>query len=221
MILKYNKFVHNLNEQQEWSEIRNLLGKLLSDIDDELKNDVSDLTNSLINNKNPNRLKTIINNFFRNHEQKIKTIIDDSDSLEELNTVFIDNLKSIYGSIISVNNSLEEEITFDKIFEGSPQSIKRLFDEDEKKFDRNVKQFSIELISELSTRFGFNRDTVISTLSGEDTLSDKEQKEQISQATGEEIEVEDDTNLEGLKNEILKWFNQVIYKKINDFIRSI
>lgn len=220
MILKYNKFISTLNEQQGWDEVKNSLGKLLSDIDSELKNDVSNLTNKLMNNGDSNRIKNIISVFFKNHEQKLKSIINDSDSLNKLNINVKDNLKSIYGSIISINNMVDD-FTFEKIFNESPQNIKRLFDKDEKKFDKNVKLFSINLISELSSKFGYDKNNVFNNLSNEEALSDEEQKEQISKAIGEEIEVQDNNNLNKLKSEILKWFNQVIYNRIDDFIRRI
>ena len=217
MIIKYYSFINNrINEQSDWGKVKNLLGKLLSDINDDLKSNVSNLTNSLSLSDKPNRIKNIIINFFRQHEQNFINMINDVEKVEELNTLTTDNIKSIYGALISIFNSIGK-ISFEEIFKSSPLSIKRLFNEDSKNFDKNVKTFSINLISELSIKHGFDKNDVFNQLNDKKSLTDKEQKEQISEITGEEIQSEDDRNFDGLKNDIVNWFKQVIYKKINDF----
>lgn len=219
MIIQYKKFINILNEKQDWINIKNSLNKLLYDVDDNIKNNVNIFIDKLIKDNGKNTKKISIE-YFKSQEQDIKKILEETNNLEELKTQIINILKMVYSSLISILNMIDNDLNIEDIFTNSDNNIKKLFVINEKIFDKNIQSFSINLISEFSDRYNFKKEDVYKQLSDEKILPNDEQKKEISDAIGEEIDDKNDTNLEGLKTEIINWFLQVIYKNIYNFINN-
>ena len=242
MITSYNQFIgQKINEEKDiwgneggsiFSSLKNLFGKLMQNINDDLKKPVDDLTNKLNKTKDTKQIKNIINNYLKVHNTALTSDLKKVKTPVELKKLIKDNLTAIYASIIAQIKSLgEDKFSFSEIFADSPESMKKLFDKNEKNFQKNLDSFVNNLIADQAAQFGYDKKELFDKLSAvkesviidklfeQDEPTEDEQAEQIAQAQGKESpEPKGDFNK--LRDAIKKWFDFAIYKKVQDELKK-
>ncbi len=229
----YNQFVrYKLNEEKDiwgneggglFSSLKNLFGKLMQNINDDLKKPVDELTNKLSKTKDTKQIKNIINNYLKVHNTALTADLKKVTTPVELKKLVKDNLTAIYASIIAQIKSLgEDKFSFSEIFADSPESMKKLFDKNEKTFQKNLEPFVNNLIADQSGQFGYDKKKMFDELTvKKDKPTEEEQGKEIAQAQGEDApEPIEKGDFNKLKDAIKKWFDFAIYKKVNDELKK-
>ncbi len=161
MITKYNQFLDNKLNEGLWSSIKNLFGKLLQNVSDELKKPIDELTNKLSKTKDNKQIKIIISNYLKLHNTTLTNSLKETTDVQGLNKLVKDNLSVIYASITSEVKALgEENYSFEKIFADADPAIKKLFDKDEKNFNKRIDSFTKELIVLRAKKVGYDEKTI-------------------------------------------------------------
>jgi alanyl-tRNA synthetase len=229
MITKYTQFV---NEANLFTTLKNMFGKLMQNVSDELKKPVEELTKKLDRSKDIEFSKKLLKDYLRIHNEDLKKSLDDSSTLNNIVKSVNDNLTAIYAALDASTRSLGENYSFEQMFGDSPQNIQKLFDKNEKNFNKNVDDFSRDLVVSLGKQYGFTKEDVLNTVSENklyeeidevDPNIDQEQKQEIDNAQNDTEQVEDkaeDQNLKNLKDNIIKWFQNFIYKKVQDDLKK-
>jgi len=222
----YNEFVNNrLNEEAEFGGtkaakgiggmFKNLLGGLLKDVKDELKKPLEDLNKKLGNEKEIGDMVKTVNKYLYNHRETLVKSLEEAKTVPGILETVEDNIKTAYASIgSSIKNFGKETYTFEELFKDAPERTKKLFSKDTKKFDKNVEQFSKDLILSIGKPYKITEEDLEKT--PEEAKNDQEEGE-VKKAQGEEEteteEVESPENLDKLKEAIQNWFDDTIYKK--------
>ena len=143
----YNQFVDDKLNENLWSSLKNLFGKLLQGVSDEIKKPVDELNNKLSKTKDPKQIQTIIANYLKVHNNTLTTQMKNAKDLPTLKKIVKDNLNGIYASITAVSQTLgADKFSFSEIFADSPAEMKKLFDQDSKKFNKNLDNYVNNLI---------------------------------------------------------------------------
>jgi len=159
MITNYNKFLDDKLNEGIWNSLKNMFGKLLSGISDELKKPIDELTNKLSKTKDTKQIKSIIYNYLKVHKQTLDTKLKNVNDIYELKTLIKENLQAMYASIKAQVQSLgEENYSFSEIFEKSPEGMRKLFDKNEKQFTNNLNRFVNDLIIAQAKPFNLVKD---------------------------------------------------------------
>lgn len=229
MITKYNKYIV-LKEEQEFGGnkasknigglLKKLLGGLVQNVKDELKKPLNDFNNKISKQKNiDDKIKSIVD-YLKIHQDTLNSTLNDVNTLPSLKNTFEDNIRTIYTSIkSSIENINNNNFTFIKIFNDVPNMTKKLFTNGDKQFDKNVDSFTTDLILNFGKQYKFTKDDLEKT--EEDVNSELEQ-DQINQAEGNETNMKNYTdNLIKLKEDIKKWFGNIIYKNINNSLNNL
>lgn len=147
MMKNYNQFVDDKLNENLWSSLKNLFGKLLQGVSDEIKKPVDELNNKLSKTKDPKQIQTIIANYLKVHNNTLTTQMKNAKDLPTLKKIVKDNLNGIYASITAVSQTLgADKFSFSEIFADSPAEMKKLFDQDSKKFNKNLDNYVNNLI---------------------------------------------------------------------------
>lgn len=241
MITNYNKFVNEEMNEGLYTSLKNMFMKLMKNVSDELKKPVEELTKKLDKSKDIKFSKKLLNDYLRIHNEDLKTSLDNSDTLNKIITSVKDNLTAIYAALDASTKSLGENYTFEQMFGDSPGNIQKLFNDNEKKFNKNVAIFSDNLVLSLGKQFHIDKNSLSESPIQENklyeeadpndtntNLSPDQQTDAIENATSDENtqenkpeekpEVqenkEEDQNLINLKGAIIKWFQNFIYKPV-------
>ena len=167
MITRYGQFVDNkLNEEVGlFASLKNLFGKLMQNVSDELKKPVDELTNKLSKTKDIKQMKTIVANYLKVHNTALITSLKTVKTITELKKLMVENLTAIYASIVAQTKTLgEENISFSEIFADAPATMKKLFDKNEKNFNKNIDSFVTNLIILRAKPFGYTEEEIKSEL---------------------------------------------------------
>jgi hypothetical protein len=247
MITNYNKFLYNKLNEGLWDSIKNLFGKLLQNVSDELKKPVNELTNKLSKTKDTKQIKNIIYNYLKVHNTTLTNSLKNINDIPHLKKLMMENLKVIYASITAQVQSLgEENYSFSEIFADSPPRMKELFDKNEKQFNKKLEGYVNNLITLQAKPFGYTPEVLKTELEKpiqesfklkkfnqlfekegdvvpqtDTTIDNKDatEKEQIKNPQESKKEVKNE-NFEKLKSAIKKWFDLSIYKKMNDTLKK-
>jgi hypothetical protein len=242
----YNEFVNSrLNEESEFGGtkaakgigglFKNLLGGLLQDVKDEFKKPLEDFNKKLGNQKDKNSIIKVVNDYLKTHKSTLDSSIEEVKTPSELVQIIEDNLTTAYSSIkATVENFGNDKYTFDEIFSDSPERTKKLMDSNAKKFPEKVKQFAKDLVLSFGKPYGIKKEDLEKT--PEDAKS-QEEKEQIQQAVPEEGTTENqhlhsdykdklfedvsEDDMVKLKSDIIKWFDNTIYRNVNKTLEEI
>ncbi len=167
MITRYGQFVDNkLNEEISlFASLKNLFGKLMQNVSDELKKPVDELSNKLTKTKDIKQMKIIIANYLKVHNTALITSLKTVNTIAELKKLIQDNLTAIYASIVAQVKTLgENNISFSEIFADAPASMKKLFDKNEKNFNKNIDSFVTNLIILRAKPFGYTEEEIKTAL---------------------------------------------------------
>jgi len=159
MITNYNQFLDNKLNEGLWGSLKNLFGKLLQNVSDELKKPVDELTNKLSKTKDTKQIKNIIYNYLKVHNTTLTNSLKNTKDVATLKRVIIDNLSAMYASITAQVQSLgEENYSFSEIFADSPKEMKELFDKNSKKFNNKIIGYVDRLVQLQGKPFGYTED---------------------------------------------------------------
>ena len=192
MINNYKDFVR-LNEEQEFGSskaakgiggmLKNIFGSILKDVDDELKKPVEELNKKLGNQKNTKDMITTVNKHLLNHREALVTSMGEAKTLPVLVKLVEDNIRTSYLSIeSSIKNFGDGKYTFEEIFKDAPERTKKLFDKNEKQFDKKVGAFSQDLVLSLGKPYKVTKEDLEKT---PEAANDEQQKGEIAKAQGE------------------------------------
>lgn len=244
MITKYEKFINEELKSVFGDDIntnkgllgafKNLFGKLLQNISDELKKPVEDLTNKLDKSKKKEDTIKYINDFLRIHNENLTKSLNNSNDIESIVKIVKDNLTSVYAAIDAGLKTLGEKYTFEEMFGQSPKQIQKLFNSNEKNFNKNVDNFTNELILSLGKQYGFTKEDIIKENfnlineadEADEQLTDEQQKQEIENAENDQenqepkVDKQKEQKIKNLKDAILKWFQNFIYKNIQDDLKK-
>jgi hypothetical protein len=188
MITNYKKFVKINEEVGLFTSFKNLFSKLLQNISDEIKKPIEELSLKLDKTKRPDDMKKIIVDYLKIHRIGLNKTVEASDSLKTLYIATKDNITAIYASInSSIRHLGETNYTFDEIFQNSPAGIKKLFNKDEKIFDKNINDFTLQLLGDLGKQFKITRIDFEKDIETEVKIK---QTEEINNAAGEQPTIE-------------------------------
>ena len=214
MIKKYDIFIYE--KLNLISDIKNLAGKFLISDDQNTKN-VTLLINQLNNSKDINGMKVVFLTYLIKYSENLKKLVTDTDDIDEIKTIVKDNLSSLYMALKStidfINGGKEkgdDSLKISDIFKESKENIKKLFQDDIKIFNRYVGGFTDLFIDGLVKSFNVETDNTQMSKIIKDT------DEILQTQTDDTQEKEIDENLLKLKNTILNWFNNDIYKLLNN-----
>lgn len=232
MINNYKDFVR-LNEEQEFGSskaakgiggmLKNIFGSILKDVDDELKKPVEELNKKLGNQKNTKDMITTVNKHLLNHREALVTSMGEAKTLPVLVKLVEDNIRTSYLSIeSSIKNFGDGKYTFEEIFKDAPERTKKLFDKNEKQFDKKVGAFSQDLVLSLGKPYKVTKEDLEKT---PEAANDEQQKGEIAKAQGEaqtsDEVVENVENIDELKNDIQGWFDKTIYRTTKDSLETV
>jgi len=231
MIIKYNQYVNE--ELNLFGALKNMFGKLLQNISDELKKPVEDLTAKLAKSKKED-MKKIMTDYLKIHNETLNKELAKVTTLPDLYKIIKDNLKAIYASIKAVDTSLGDgKFSLQNIFIDSNDRIKKLFDKDEKKFEANVNTFAYNtLIMFAKSKYNEKeiKELLPEKLINESVLNEIQNPNvqvQTNQSTGNQKDnpikkdeaeiknVQQDEKIKIISDQIKKWFSDAIYKKLN------
>jgi len=211
MIKKYQDFI---NEKLSiFGEMKNLSSKFLHSTSEEIKKSVELFINKLNNSTDVDDIKNNLLKQLNNNIEILKKSIKEKNNIEEITEIIKDILSSIYISLKStisfINN---DEYTINNIFIDSNNNIKKIFDDDEKIFDKNIEQFTLLLIEDMTNKFNINKgekdeelDTILQDV-------DNELSNEINDKKTEEI----DENIIKVKDSLINWINLNIINKIKN-----
>lgn len=211
MIKKYQDFI---NEKLSiFGEMKNLSGKFLYSTSDEVKKSVELFINKLNNSTDVDGIKNNLSRQLNNNIEILKNSIKEKNNIEEIKEIIKDILSSIYISLKSTISFIDnDEYTINDIFIDSNNNIKKIFNDDEKIFDKNIEQFTILLVEDMSNKFNMNKgekddelDTILQDV-------DSELSNEISDKKTDEI----DENIIKLKDSLINWINLNIINKIKN-----
>lgn len=211
MIKKYQDFI---NEKLSiFGEMKNLSGKFLYSTSDEVKKSVELFINKLNNSTDVDGIKNNLSRQLNNNIEILKNSIKEKNNIEEIKEIIKDILSSIYISLKSTISFIDnDEYTINDIFIDSNNNIKKIFNDDEKIFDKNIEQFTILLVEDMSNKFNINKgekddelDTILQDV-------DSELSNEISDKKTDEI----DENIIKLKDSLINWINLNIINKIKN-----
>jgi len=219
----YNDFVKNkLNEEAEFGGnkaskgigglFKNLLGGLLNDVKDELKKPIEELNKKLGNQKSIDDMAKTVNKYFYDHREKLVTSLEETKTLPGLVENVDDNIRAAYASLGStIKNFGTDKFTFEELFKDSPERTKKLFSKDTKRFDKNVKQFSTDLVLSLGKPYKVTKEMLEKP---KDVAQGEEQQDQIAQAQGKEPQGKtlSPEDFDKVKEAVRNWFDDTIYK---------
>jgi hypothetical protein len=107
--------------------------------------------------------------------------------IPQLKKTMTDNITSIYASILASSKTLGENVySFGEIFADSPAGMKKLFDKNEKNFNKYVGPFVDDLIITQSKQFGYNPEEVkkqLTTKTEQTTTTKAETKPPTTETT--------------------------------------
>ena len=189
MISNYDKFVGDRLNEGLWDSLKNLFGKLLQGVSDEIKKPVDELNNKLSKTRDPKQIKIIMYNYLKLHNTTLTNGLNKAQDLVQLKNLVQDNLKGIYASITACSKTLgEDEFSFSEVFDDAPAGMKKLFDKNEKNFNKNVTPFVVDLIAKQGKQYGYDEKTTIGKLTAKPeeqaAATDTEQQGQINAAAG-------------------------------------
>lgn len=231
MITKYNQYVNE--EVNVFGALKNLFGKLLQNVDDELKKPVEQLTAKMSKTKNVNDMRRIVSDYLANNVNVLNNSLSKVQSIKDIKKVVKDNISVIYAAVDAAIKTLgDNKFTFQEVFADSPDSIKKLFNKNEKVFNKNVDAFTNNLLIKLSKQYGFSKDDILTKetpnqtvkennineeLDNTDTLDKKPQEQKTDQQQVQDVQKNQKQvdNLKKVSEDIKKWFNYSIYKPLN------
>jgi len=237
---KYNEFINSkLNEEFIGGVLKKLLGSLVQNIKDELKKPLEDFSNKLSNEKSTEGMIKIVNMYLTQHKEELNKTLEESTTAPAVVKTVEDNLRTAYASIkASVENFGKEKYTFEEIFKDVPERTKKLFDKNEKNFDKNVNNFSKDLILSFGKAYGLNKEDLEQT--PEEAKTEEEQgKIQSAAPEGDTpegtaptehlhtdykdklFEAIKEEDLVKLKADIIKWFDNTIYKHTTNSLEEV
>ena len=239
MITDYNKYIEVNEAFNLFGSLKNLFGKLMQNVNDELKKPIDALSNNLNKTKDPEKMKKEIGVYLKTHQEGLNKSLDEVKELNSIPAIVNDNLIAIYASInASIKFLGEDTYTFDEIFKDSPAQIKKLFNKNEKNFTKNVENFSNELVLSLGKQFKVSKEDLVSKKINDSmiyeadetepsNLTDNDQETIVNSDTTEEIK--DVVNDASKRNEkvvnltgaIKKWFEMTLYKTIKEEIIEV
>ncbi|MFA5586841.1 MAG: hypothetical protein WDA02_10000 [Saccharofermentanales bacterium] len=193
--------------------MKNLSSKFLHSTSEEIKKSVELFINKLNNSTDVDDIKNNLLKQLNNNIEILKKSIKEKNNIEEITEIIKDILSSIYISLKStisfINN---DEYTINNIFIDSNNNIKKIFDDDEKIFDKNIEQFTLLLIEDMTNKFNINKgekdeelDTILQDV-------DNELSNEINDKKTEEI----DENIIKVKDSLINWINLNIINKIKN-----
>jgi hypothetical protein len=188
MITNYNKFRDERLNEGLWDSLKNLFSKLLQGVSDEIKKPVDELNNKLSKTKDPKQMELIMANYLKVHQNTLTTGLKTAKDLPGLKKVVKDNLMGMYAAITAASKTLgKETFTFGEIFSDSPEGLKKLFDGNEKNFNKNIDKFTTDLIVTNAAQFPSYKDKNATmekvNATPEETTEKKDQNEKEA-ATG-------------------------------------
>lgn len=159
MITSYDKFRDDRLNEGLWDSLKNLFGKLLQGVSDEIRKPVDELNNKLSKTKDPKQMELIMANYLKVHNTTLTNQLKNATNLPRLRTVVKDNLTGIYAAITASSKTLgKDTFTFSEIFADSPSGMKKLFDANEKTFNKNIDSFTDDLIVTQAAQFPSYKD---------------------------------------------------------------
>lgn len=159
MITNYNKFRNERLNEGLWDSLKNLFGKLLQGVSEEIKKSVDELNNKLSKTKDPKQMEIIMVNYLKVHNTTLTNQLKNATNLPELRVTVKDNITAIYAAITAASKTLgKESFTFSEIFSDSPAGMKKLFDANEKNFNKNIDSFIDDLIITQAAQFSSYKD---------------------------------------------------------------
>jgi len=224
MVKNYTDFIKMNEAQDEFGGtkaakgigglFKNLLGGLLKDVKDELKKPLEEFNKKLGNQKGFDDKIDVANKYFLQHRDILVNSFTEATTLPTILTTVEDNIRTAYASIGStIKNLNTDNYTLEKLYGDSPERTKKLFSNDAKLFDKNVEQFSRDLILNLGKPYDITEEDLDGT---PEEAQDQQQKGEIAQAQGEtetpQEEAENPKDLTKLKEAITNWFDATIYK---------
>lgn len=250
MITKYDKFVNEELKDVFGEDIntnkgllgtfKNMFGKLLQNVSDELKKPVEELTKKLDKSKKKENTIKYINDYLRTHNETLTNSLKDTNDIKGIYDIVKDNLTSVYTAINAGLKSLGEKYTFEEMFGDSPKQIQKLFNKNEKNFNKNVENFTQDLLISLGKQHKISKENIMDALeesqnesnnlikeADENNPSPEEQEKEIKDAVDKEESTEESTedkqkdqNITNFKDSIIKWFQNFIYKNIQNDLKK-
>ena len=212
MITNYNEYVNSKLNEGILSSLKNLFGKLLKNVTDEIKKPIDDLTTKLNKAKDIKGVNTYLTEYLKVINVALIKTIDEAKSITGLTKVVQDNITAVYVSMdAAIKSQGGNAYSFEELFKDSSEPLQNLFDKSEKRFNKRIVKFAENLILIQGKPYGINKINIKSKADIEDTVV----QDTIGQDKTDTTDTTDKTDKTDKINTDLKesMLNEALFKK--------
>jgi sugar-specific transcriptional regulator TrmB len=233
MITKYKQFCEQKINEGLWDSMKGLFNSLMSNLSDEFKKPIDELTNKLNSTKGDNqKIKNIYKEYV--NESK-KTFIEDVNKTEisGMKNLIKSNITAIYTTVNQVIKfSNDPNITLQTVFGKLPTQSAKQLTLDSKKFEKTIDEYTKGLVKFLNIKAKFNEEELklnenfIFEAGETETSNPADEKSKIENAVEGDNKATDnkegeakpdnkpDPKLIQFRKDVINWFNTNIYTPV-------
>jgi len=233
MITKYKQFCEQKINEGLWDSMKGLFNSLMSNLSDEFKKPIDELTNKLNSTKGDNqKIKNIYKEYV--NESK-KTFIEDVNKTEisGMKNLIKSNITAIYTTVNQVIKfSNDPNITLQTVFGKLPTQSAKQLTLDSKKFEKTIDEYTKGLVKFLNNKAKFDEEELklnenfIFEAGETETSNPADEKSKIENAVEGDNKATDnkegeakpdnkpDPKLIQFRKDVINWFNTNIYTPV-------